>query len=118
MGIRMKHVNGYLSCVPSAPYSRWGCGNAISTEITDKRGNVIFPDLKKVPRNKYHQFIIPGYDGETSEFLTFVEFENPIHVEKGTELNIWYAEDLRDLWEIDNSGRHCVDVYTKIDYQY
>ena len=55
-----------------------------------------------------------GYNGMTSDWLNFVSLTNPIYVEKGTELNIWYSEDLRDYFDTDNTGKHCVDVFAKI----
>ena len=36
-----------------------------------------------------------------------------MHVKAGSEIQIWYDEDLNNYYEIDNAGEHCVDVYTK-----
>lgn len=114
----MKHVSGNLNCAHPLK-SRWGCNyegstSNIATEITDTNKHVLLPDYKTAPRDKYHRFIMRGYDGETADWVTFVDLITPKYVEKGTELHIWYSEDLRDVWEAGNQGRHCVDVYAKI----
>ena len=49
-----------------------------------------------------------------SDWLTFVDSVNPTYVEKDTELHVWYAEDLYNSHEGDNTGKHCVDVFAKI----
>ena len=113
--IRMKHVSGSFGCHKDPQYnSRWGCWKYIHTIITDNQRNIIFPDPKLVTSNNYYRFTVRGYDGKTSNYLTYVDLINPIYVERGTEMNIWYGEDLNDYTEQDNHGKHCVDVYAKI----
>ena len=113
----MKHLSGDLIC--AALKSRWGCNyggstSNIATEITDKKNNVLLPNYETAPRDHVYRFTIPGYDGETADWLTLIDFVTPKYVEKGAELRIWYNEDLRDYGEPGNQGRHCVDVYAKI----
>ena len=33
-----------------------------------------------------------------------------VNVMDGDEYQIWYGEDINDISEGDNSGKHCVDV--------
>ena len=114
--IRMKHVSGYLDCDSDNPKtnskSRLG-SYPIKTIITDKQKSIVFPDHEMVVKSNY-SFLIRGYDARTSEFLTYVDSINPMYVEVGTELRIWFGEDLQDTSEHDNIGKHCVDVYAKI----
>ena len=111
----MEHVSGYLDSDSTRPEtntkSRWGT-SYIRTIITDKQKSIIFPDPEMVKKSGY-AFLIRGYDAKTSDFLTYVDSINPMYVEVGTELRIWFGEDLQDISEDDNIGKHCVDVYAK-----
>ena len=66
-----------------------------------------------VPKGPYetYKFKVPGQDKNGKELL--LKAENPIEVQTGDELRIWNTEDLYDIYETDNSGRHCVQVYVK-----
>ena len=119
-GLKLKHRSGYLDCATDADaHSRtlWGCWTStdfILTVITDSHQNIVFPDPKIVTNNSYYRYTMRGYGSKTSKYLTFVDLKNPMYVEKGTKLRIWYGADLNDHTESDNSGKHCVDVYAKI----
>ena len=109
-------------CSPSGK-SKWGCiwagsTSNIATIITDANNNVLFPDRNRYPRDQWHRFILPGYDGATSDVVSFVNAVDPVYVDAGTTLRVWYAEDLNDFSEGDDSGRHCIDVYAKISDQF
>merc|ERR1711881_614891 len=87
-GVKMKHISGSLICTNPPLKSRWVCNYAgsssnVATEITDNNKNVLLPDLK-VPRDRNHRFIIKGHDGETADWMTFVDLTTPTYVEKGT----------------------------------
>ena len=74
---------------------------------------VLFPD-PKITRHHKSWFTLPGYDGENTDHLTYVNLINPTYVEKGAELRVWFTQDLLDFAESDNAGKHCVDVYARI----
>ena len=99
-------------CTGNEGRSRWGCIHAgstsnVATEITDSKKNLLFPDSKNFPRDSSYRFTVRGYDGLTADAITFLSMGHPhrIYVEKGTELHIWYAEDLRDWAEGNNSKK-------------
>ena len=109
VGLRLIHTSGYVTCsrLRSSRKSRWGCNTGklehnILTVITDYRKKPIFNNQDKLQE---------GYNGKTSDFLTFVDKGNPIYGDKGMELQIWYHDDLINEGELDNHGTHCVDVY-------
>ena len=54
------------------------------------------------------------YGGVDADTMRYLSMGQRIYLEEGTPLDTWYADDFRDLYEHDNSGRHCVDVYAKI----
>ena len=117
-GVKLKHLFGYLMCTAQGR-SKWGCiwngpRENVATEITDKRREILFPDVTRYPRSYKSWFTLPGYDGENDDTLTYINQVNPIYVEKGAELHFWFTQDVFDYLEHDNSGKHCVDVYAKI----
>ena len=101
-------------------WSRWGCiwdgpRENIATEITDGigKGNILFPDAS-IPRQQNSWFTLPGYNGETDDYLTYTNLINSTYIEKDAELRIWFTQDLLDYAESDNVGHKYVDVYAKI----
>ena len=45
--------------------------------------------------------------------LVFTDFAKPFYFQRGSELRIWYGEDLKNSDDADNQGRVCVDVYAR-----
>ena len=108
IGVKLVHRSGYVSCLDANPSyaSRWGCHTTdIHTLITTTKKRVIFQE------NTKYQI---GIDGKTSNELVFIDVEYPMYVNVGMELQIWYREDLHNGGEIDNGGKHCIDVYTEV----
>ena len=55
-------------------------------------------------------YSLEGTDVNSPE-LVFNQLLPPLNVSLGQKFQIWYAEDLVDCFELDNSGQTCVDVY-------
>ena len=100
------HRSGSLTCGTFYDYSRWGCGydsSVLKTLITDRNKNQLFTDQDQQQVS----------DWSKQDELVFHDMRQPMHVKAGSEIQIWYDEDLNNYYEIDNAGEHCVDVYTK-----
>ena len=114
IGLKLVHKSGYLTCDVKYPAfnSRWGCATRrsdwetlnVMTTISNIWRTKIFPNQKKTQL---------AVDGETADNLVFTNSVDPIYTESGTELHVWFTEDMEDVSEHDNGGRHCVDVYAK-----
>ena len=57
-------------------------------------------------------YTIPGYDAQSNEII-FSGFPNPLNLSSDGEFRLWYNEDLRDVYEPDNNGTSCTDVFAK-----
>ena len=99
---------GYLSCGINRR-SHWCCDpnrSGLCTVITDGDNNVIAPNPK--PSN-IRSYTIPGYTTSSPD-LVFCR-STPLSVFSTAEIRLWYAEDLLNTSESDNSGQTCADVY-------
>ena len=116
--VKLVHLYGYVSCyAPDAnTWSFWGCGlpyQEVAVAITTSKDEIILPP------NEFMQFEhaegkwakVPGYNSVSPEIVLSV-MSDPIPVEEGQELRLWYAEDLSDYYDTDNGGKVCADVYT------
>lgn len=63
---------------------------------------------------RYHTYSLNGI-GIKSKELVFNQLSHQLPVFIGQEFQIWYAEDLNDCTEGDNSGETCADVYAWYD---
>lgn len=59
---------------------------------------------------RYYLYRKEGADVNSPE-LVFNHLLPPLNASLGQTFQIWYAEDLVDCAESDNSGQTCVDVY-------
>ena len=122
MGLKLKHLSGYLTCVKQYPSykSNFGCNgpinsyynkNTVGVVVTDDQNNIIFPHSATYTKGFY---TLPGYDS-MKKLLSFTDYSSPIYAPKGLELRIWYLEDLINYTEDENDGVVCVDVSAKFD---
>ena len=81
----------------------------VGVVVTDENNEIIFPKGMTYNNGFY---MLPGYH-LNSEYLAFTDFTTPMYASKGLPLRVWYGEDFIDLWESDNIGTVCVDVYAK-----
>ena len=63
---------------------------------------------------KYHAYSLNGIAVNSKE-LVFNQLPHQLSVLIGQEFQIWYAEDLNDCAEHNNSGETCADVYARYD---
>ena len=63
---------------------------------------------------RYHTYSLDGI-GVNSKELVFNQLSHQLPVFIDQEFQIWYAEDLNDCYEQDNSGETCADVYAWYD---
>ena len=121
---KLKYLYGMVSCYSVWPlylYSKWGCNNALwlgyhrmGTLITDSSKNRLLPK---------DQYLLGGYDcrwnfyylpwaGSESEELRFDDFSTPLSVSVGQEFQVWFAEDITNCGDLDNSYHEtCAEVY-------
>lgn len=59
---------------------------------------------------RYYSYRMEETDVNSPE-LVFNHLLPPLNASLGQTFQIWYAEDLVDCSEFDNSGQTCVDVY-------
>ena len=105
---KLVYLSGYVSCDGSRK-SNWCCDpnkSNLCTVITDGHNNVIAPNPK--PSN-IRSYTIPGYTSSSPD-LVFCR-DTTLCVFSTTEIRLWYAEDLLNTSEGDNSGETCADVY-------
>ena len=82
--------------------------NISSTAITNTGNQIIAPPE---PHNK-GEFQVEGINHMTDETLTLFTNSDE-QVDRGNNMRIWYTEDLLDLTEHDNEGKHCIHVLVK-----
>ena len=110
--LKLLSVTGYLSCIGVVHmeyYTTFGCmkqdgTNEIRMIVTDKNNTQL------LPRSKGY-----SHDGKISKSI-FVTFNDPIDLEFGQDLRIWYKDDLENNSEHDNFGLTYIRVLAlKID---
>ncbi|KAL9970865.1 hypothetical protein ACROYT_G023317 [Oculina patagonica] len=118
---KLVHESGSLSCGRDASKaSNWGCLYAV---FGDKNllTVITYPNRTALPIAEYtrgdpscvgfyYAYHIDGIDPNSPE-LVFNHLSPPLSVSIGQKFHIWYAEDLQDCNEHDNSGETCADVY-------
>jgi hypothetical protein len=109
----LQHVSGYLKCNAAYEESFWGCYNFVSfdtiwTVITDADRNPLFPVTSYSSSNR--DLKIKGYNHISDELILNAP-NIPYQGRVGQSLKIWYAEDLLDMYDGNNLGKHCVNVY-------
>ena len=78
--------------------------------ITNTGNEILLPPSELRLSSTDARFFIPGYTSQGPELVLSV-FKNPLAVQGGEELRLWYTEDLLDWGVGDDDGRVCCDVY-------
>ena len=113
--MKLIHQSGSVLCNNDYIPSFWGCthpnyGEDLMTIITDANKKAILPPTEDLKGNTVHHYTLPGYHHNSTE-LVFRNLFNPLSVSSNQEMQIWYGQDWKDCFEINNSGKTCVDVY-------
>ena len=122
---KLVHRSGAVRCSPNYPASYWGCtvkrslgSKMLATVLTYKNKTaLLLADYTRKTSScgfKYHTYSLNGITVDSKE-LVFNQLPHQLSVSFGQEFQIWYAEDLNDCTEQDNSGETCADVYARYD---
>ena len=115
--VKLVHLYGYVSCDTRNPtyWAYWGCINhplvigKVNVLITTSANEIILPPSQFITTFlKWSK--IPGYNSISPE-LVLSSFSQPLTVNSGQQLRLWYAEDWLNESEGDNGGTACCDVY-------
>ena len=116
--VKLVHLYGYVTCATAkvSYWSYWGCQgvSVYSTEninvvITTAANHILLPPGQFIVHDGAKWFKVPVYTSISPELV--LSFFNPYSVQSGQELRLWYGEDLMNMWEGDNEGTACVDIY-------
>lgn len=112
--VKLVHLYGNVTCNKRIPqhWSYWGCGSYnrdINIVITDSNYSVLFPSSEFIYNKRGMWSWIPDYDSLSPELVLFAP--KPRFVTKGQELRVWYGEDLKKYYVLDNDGKSCCDIY-------
>ena len=111
------HRSGKVTCYNknARRYSYWGCDPNQATLIvilTDQNNKILAPEASTVSKGGW--YTLKGYTSSSS-VLVFCAPKKPHCVLAGTQLRLWYGEDLRrDAIEDDNGGKTCADVFAML----
>ena len=98
--LKLVSMGGFISCIGMSHmeyYNNFGCMKADGTN-----------EIRMVVTDKNNTVLLPGkngflHDGKISKSI-FVTFNDPINLEFGQDLRIWYKDDLENYSEADNFG--------------
>ena len=119
---KLVYRSGSVNCAYSylSKPSHWGCKHSVyedkqlATVLTyTNRSALLIADYLRKTGNcdfKYYSYRMEETDVNSPE-LVFNHLLPPLNASLGQTFQIWYAEDLVDCSEFDNSGQTCVDVY-------
>ena len=119
---KLVYRSGSVNCVYSylSEPSHWGCKHSLykdkqlATVLTyTNRSALLIADYLRKTGNcdfRYYSYRMEETDVNSTE-LVFNHLLPPLNASLGQKFQIWYAEDLVDCTEFDNSGQTCVDVY-------
>ena len=113
VAIKLVYQFGYVTCDVDYEnsWSFWGCGGVVvNTVITDRHNHTLMPPTefeKLVSGSKYYK--IPGYDSQSPEII--ISRFSATQVFAGTQLRLWFREDLDNTVEGDNGGEVCCTVH-------
>lgn len=113
--VKLVHLYGFVTCHKhnADNWSFWGCGhglNQVNVVMTRSNNQIILPANQFIRNAAGKWYKVPGYDSFSPEIILSV-FSNPPYLPAGTQLRVWYGEDLVNYTEADNDGRVCTDVY-------
>lgn len=115
------HLSGGVSFLSSSQ-GKWGTqipfweNKNIEVHITDSQRRRIFPtsDIPIRPDFGSQHYRLPGRTNMDPE-LILPDFNPPLAVTAGQELQMWFGQDLLDWGESDNTGTSCCDVFAYYD---
>jgi len=116
--VKLVHLYGYVTCDTRkvSYWSYWGCQGVsfysaenINVVITTTTNHVLLPPDQFIVNHGGKFSKVPGYTSVSPELE--LSFFNPYSVQSGQELRLWYGEDLMNVYEGDNGGTACVDIY-------
>ena len=111
--IKLIHQKGQIACNDNkSGLSNWGCIGGIydlRMVITDSRNSRIYPAPRLVNFTRYSGYNLPTYSA-TSKELVLSDLGNPLFLNTGEKLRVWYSEDLFNNYEHDNQGSTCMTV--------
>ena len=99
----------YFGC--NGPINSYYNKHTIGVVITDDQNHIVFPKSAKYAKGFY---TLPGFNA-LMKTLAFTDYTAPMYATKGTELRIWYLEDLINYTEDENDGVVCVKVSAMFD---
>ena len=118
---KLTYLSGYVACISSYK-TNWGCrygslagtGKYIGTYITNSAKQRLLPGNTGLFNEggcyKGLYYSLPWANPD-SRILLFDNFSTPLFVTFAQQFQVWYAEDLLDCTEDDNSGQTCVKVH-------
>ena len=120
INFKLTYLNGSVSCYARDPVykSNWGCKifkystiltHPMGTHITDSNRNRLLPNDKYLGGGCGF-YNLPWATPDSPE-LVFDNFSIPLDVTTGQEFQVWFAEDLNNCGDEDNSGTTCAEVY-------
>ena len=118
--LKLIHLNGYVTNVKDKVITRsnWYSRDEstgrplpdLGVIITDAAKKRILPEDKDIPDINTLLYQIPGYDSMSPE-LVFKNLSLPRAVSVAQEFQIWYYQDLLNVYESTNDGTVELDVY-------
>eukprot|EP00794_Sanderia_malayensis_P009418 gene9418-10404_t len=114
--VKLERINGRIGCAASStgyfncPYR--SLKKYFEVHVTDSKNQIIVP---AAPIQFYHLkhkafYHLNGNPVGTTKVVLSTGL-NPYMFKKGEVYRVWYGEDLYDLWEGDNNGQLCVNVF-------
>ena len=101
--IRLVHISGSVGCGIKQK-ANWGCHSNIETILTDKDKNVVYPEDQRA-----HAYKLFGFSKDSPELM--LKFTTPLVVAAAQEYQVWFLEDLTDIYEGNNNpGPSCMKV--------
>ena len=122
--IKLVHRSGQFACRQKTLYnSNWGCGQLVAgwvnVVVTDYKKRLLWPKPRltilhpKYGKGLWHY--VPGFH-EDSPVLPMCDLAAPVCLSHGQTIHFWYGEDLTNVYEMDNIGTICIDVYGFLVY--
>lgn len=117
--LKLVHLRGYVSCYKYTVtyWSHWGCGyryknpEYVLVVITNTRNEVLLPPSLLRKSSTGDTFFVPGNTSQSPELV--LSAFNPLAVQTGQELRLWYTQDLLQTTSSSDGGRVCCDVYAQ-----
>lgn len=117
--IKLVHKSGQFRCIGNPNFdSNWGCGQLVAgwvnVVVTDDKKRLLWPKPRLT--TLHPQFgnalwhYVAGFH-EDSPVLPMCDMAHPVCIGYGQTIHFWYGEDLTNIFEMDNKGRICIDVY-------